>query len=138
MVDGFPKAVDYFRVAGGQFIFFLRVIFKVVEPNGKCVPDVEVFVLSGILTVMAHEKFPIAFDAPEVLQGVVGAAHGDVVYRVTDAKDTFTGLASFGVEQVDSGEVGGRIYIDCGGDGGEQVDGMRQVWDTGRLRMAWP
>lgn len=105
--DFFFEAGHDFRVLVGEVGGFVGIILDAEEAGGNFVPFVNPTVGGGVLAGVAEDELPFVFEAPEILQGVVGFSGSHVVDGMGHTEDGITFFGSFGVEEIESGEVGG-------------------------------
>ena len=110
------------RVRDGEVVLFAGIVLEVEQAVGSGVPLVQLPVVRGVFAVVAQQQLPVAVDAPEVLQRVVGIAGGHVVDGLHEPKTGLALLDRLLVEQVDTRQPGRRLEPGGGGDGGKEVD----------------
>ncbi len=60
--------LDDIRIRSSQILFFGRIIFKIIQPDGYRIPHVDNLVSRGVFSCIANQKLPIVFNTPEILQ----------------------------------------------------------------------
>lgn len=83
----------------------VRVILQVVMPQWHFVPKVHIAVTSGIFTRVSQNQFPVTFDTPEVLKGIVGIPHGEIMNGMCHTENAFPTGPGNRVHQVDTRKI---------------------------------
>lgn len=121
-----------------EVVLFVRVLFEIVEMVGSFVPTVEDTVPGRIEAVVANDQFPVPRDTPEILQCPVGILGHHVVGRVANSEHSLSLVTYFAIEEIDSGQVFRSLQPGQCGNGGKQVDRVRDVGAACRFNLAGP